>query len=635
MDHRREHRSLLALAEKQLLIAIARRLPPWLSSDHLTILGLLAMPAAGLAFAAIPLTPWSAALVAAALAVNWFGDSLDGTLARVRCQPRPRYGYYVDHVIDLAGTAALVAGMAASGLMSPTIALALLAAYFLVSAETYLATHTVGIFRLSFAGIGPTELRILLAIGAVFVARHPLVTVAGQPALLLDVGGAVGAAGLVMVFILSAIRNTRALYLAEPLPSRSTSSTQTTLSTQRTPRTQREEFTTQFGAFACVGVLGFLLQIAALGVLTRIAGWRWLPATIVSVELAVLNNFYWHRRWTWRDRDAMFPGRRLLRFHLSNGTASIVGNAALMALLVEVVGLRPIVANVIAVAVISLANFAMADRWVFGNPAAAKLRHQTPTLNSDSKLRHQTPTLNSDTKLRHRGAARGWAAMLLVVLLPATAAAGPPAETLSAWERYVATTESRLDFPQWPADRAASQHEIRAQGESTHVPDGTISDWRGSVFIAGVTLDGLLHRLRHPGTPPPQEDVVSSRVVARDADSLRVAMRLVRWAIVTVSYDTEHYMQFHRLTPKVATARSVATRIEEIGGSDHGFLWRLHSYWRYEEVDGGVRVDLRSLTLSRHVPALVRPVAAPLVNRVARESIVRTLEALRRYFVSY
>ena len=218
MDHTREHLSVLASAEKQLLIAIARRLPAWISSDHLTLLGLLAMPAAGLAFATIPVTPWSAALFAVALAVNWFGDSLDGTLARVRCQPRPRYGYYVDHVIDLAGTAALIGGMAASGLMNPTVAIAVLAAYFLVSAETYLATHSVGIFRLSFAGVGPTELRILLVIGALFVARHPLVTVAGHQALLLDVGGLVATGGLVAVFALSAIRNTRALYLEEPLP---------------------------------------------------------------------------------------------------------------------------------------------------------------------------------------------------------------------------------------------------------------------------------------------------------------------------------------------------------------------------------------------------------------------------------
>jgi phosphatidylglycerophosphate synthase len=218
MPHVREHRSLLASVEKELLIAIARRLPPWISSDQLTLLGLVSMPAAGLAFAAIRSTPWSAALFALALAANWFGDSLDGTLARVRQQPRPNYGYYVDHVIDLAGTAALIAGMAASGLLQPSIAIAMLAAYLLVSAESYLATHAVGVFRISFAGIGPTELRILLAAGALYVSRHPWVDIAGRHVLLLDVSALIATAGLVIVFIVSAIRNTRALYLAEPLP---------------------------------------------------------------------------------------------------------------------------------------------------------------------------------------------------------------------------------------------------------------------------------------------------------------------------------------------------------------------------------------------------------------------------------
>jgi len=184
------------------------------------LIALMSMPAAGLAFAAIRAAPWIAAAFMLALAANWFGDSLDGTLARVRSQSRPRYGYYVDHVIDLAGTAALVSGMAASGLMHPPIAMALLAAYFLVSAETYLATHAVGVFRLSFAGVGPTELRILLAAAAVYVSRHPWVDIAGQPALLLDVSGLIAIVGLVIVFIVSAARNTRALYLAEPLPRR-------------------------------------------------------------------------------------------------------------------------------------------------------------------------------------------------------------------------------------------------------------------------------------------------------------------------------------------------------------------------------------------------------------------------------
>src|SRR5262245_32121648 len=218
MAHIREHRSLLAEGERRLLIGIARRLPPWINSDHLTLVGLLAMPLAGLAFAHIPAAPGSAAAFALALAANWFGDSLDGTLARVRNQQRPRYGYYVDHVIDLAGTAALFAGIGWSGLMHPAIAIAVVAAYFLVAAESFLMTHAAGVFRISFAGFGPTELRILLAIGALVVVNKPWVDVAGVHARLFDVGGVVGSVGLVAAFAVSAIRNTRALYLAEPLP---------------------------------------------------------------------------------------------------------------------------------------------------------------------------------------------------------------------------------------------------------------------------------------------------------------------------------------------------------------------------------------------------------------------------------
>jgi archaetidylinositol phosphate synthase len=218
MTHVREHRSILAAAEKRLLIHIARHLPGSVTSDHLTALALAAMVAAGLAFAFIAAGWWNSAAIVAALAVNWFGDSLDGTVARVRDQQRPRYGYYVDHVVDLAGTTALVVGMAASGVMSPAIAVGVLAGYCLVSAESYLATHSLGVFRISFAGVGPTELRILLAVGAVFAARQPWATIAGRHILLFDLGGIIATAGLLVAFIASSIRNTRALYLADPLP---------------------------------------------------------------------------------------------------------------------------------------------------------------------------------------------------------------------------------------------------------------------------------------------------------------------------------------------------------------------------------------------------------------------------------
>src|SRR5262245_19260122 len=200
MDHRREHRSVLAGAERRLLIGIAQRLPRRINSDHLTLVGLISMPLAGIAFAFIPVTPWAAWAFVVALGANWFGDSLDGTLARVRNQQRPRYGYYVDHVIDLAGTAALFAGIAASGLMHPTIAIAVVAGYFLLAAESFLTTHAAGVFRVSFGGLGPTELRILLAIGALVVVNKPWIDVAGLHARLFDVGGLVATAGMAGAF---------------------------------------------------------------------------------------------------------------------------------------------------------------------------------------------------------------------------------------------------------------------------------------------------------------------------------------------------------------------------------------------------------------------------------------------------
>lgn len=217
--HVRIHRSVLAAAEKRLLIWIARRLPHRVNSDHLSVLGLGSMVVAGASLALLPLSRWAAAGFAIALAANWFGDSLDGTVARVRGHERPRFGYYVDHVIDVAGTTALMVGLACSGLMSPLLTAFVLCAYLLVSAESYLATHSAGVFRISFMGFGPTELRILLTIGVLKALVSPIVDIpiVGR-ARLFDVGGVVAVAGLAMVFVLSAIRTTRALYRAEPLP---------------------------------------------------------------------------------------------------------------------------------------------------------------------------------------------------------------------------------------------------------------------------------------------------------------------------------------------------------------------------------------------------------------------------------
>jgi phosphatidylglycerophosphate synthase len=159
-------------------------------------------------------------LVVACLAVNRFRDSLDGTVARVRDQQRPRYGFYVDHVVDAIGTAALLAGLGLSGYMTPTVSAVLAAAYMMLLSEVFLATHSVGRFTMSYFRVGPTELRILLAIGALTLLVRPMVTVLGRQYLLFDVGGAIAAAGLLGTFVWSAVVNTRTLYRAEPLPRR-------------------------------------------------------------------------------------------------------------------------------------------------------------------------------------------------------------------------------------------------------------------------------------------------------------------------------------------------------------------------------------------------------------------------------
>ena len=215
--HLRLHTSLLAASEKRLLIWIAERLPRWIHSDHLSTLGLASMAGAGAAFWLTGSDPVvGAGLVVLCLALNWFGDGLDGTVARVRDQQRPRYGYYVDHVIDLAGTALLFAGLAASGHMNPTVAALVVAAFFLVSAEAYLATHTRGIFKMAFLGVGPTELRLLLAAGAFALITSPVVKPFGLFEMrLFDLGGILGTAGMVATFVVTSVVNTRALYFEE------------------------------------------------------------------------------------------------------------------------------------------------------------------------------------------------------------------------------------------------------------------------------------------------------------------------------------------------------------------------------------------------------------------------------------
>ncbi len=158
----RELTFLLAQPERRVLRTVAARLPRWVTSDHLTLLGVLGAVAVGAAYALTTYDIrwlWAAS---GALVVNWFGDSLDGTLARVRRAERPRYGYYLDHLVDAFSTAVVGVGIGLSPFVRIEVALLLVVAYLALSINVYLETAVFGVFRLGYGRIGPTEARLIL-----------------------------------------------------------------------------------------------------------------------------------------------------------------------------------------------------------------------------------------------------------------------------------------------------------------------------------------------------------------------------------------------------------------------------------------------------------------------------------------
>ncbi len=215
---RRVQEALTAPVERKVLACLALHLPAWVNSDHLTVLGFAAQLLAGTAYA---LARWNRyALLAATffIALNWFGDSLDGTVARIRKRQRPRYGFYVDHMIDSFGACSLLGGLAISGYLHWQVAIAMLTAFLVLSIEVYLSTYTLGSFQLSYWKFGPTEIRILLAIGNMVLFFRPTVHVLGSPYRLFDVGGVIGTVGMLAIMLISAVRHTVALYRLERLP---------------------------------------------------------------------------------------------------------------------------------------------------------------------------------------------------------------------------------------------------------------------------------------------------------------------------------------------------------------------------------------------------------------------------------
>lgn len=273
------------------------------------------------------------------------------------------------------------------------------------------------------------------------------------------------------------------------------------------------------------------------------------------------------------------------------------------------------------------------------------------------------------TRLGHRH--RLIALALATTLVPGTAAPAGAAElqphTVRAFDEYVRMVETRtaaeqhsaggflgIDFSnpaEAPAIRRAaaagrlyvarvSERGFDAAGIS--VPDGLVNHWRGVVFVPGRTLESVLAQLRAPATPRDvPEDVLESRLLWRDGDQSRIFLKLQRKKIVTVTYNTEHDVLYRQESPTKAWSRSVSRKIAEVEdagtpaerekpcGRDNGFMWRLNSYWRYEQVPGGVLIELESVTLSRDIPSIVKFVARPIIDSIARESMTRTLESVR------
>jgi len=209
----RVHGSFLAATEKRALVWMAERMPAWVKSDHLTLLGFAAQIATGVCYALAVHDRRMLLAAMACLAANWFGDSLDGTLARVRQRQRPRYGFYVDHIIDSIGAVAMMGGLALSGYMHPVIAIGLLIAFLLLSIQSYLATYTLGEFQLSLWRFGPTELRVLLVVGNVALFRWARVI--HERYRLFDIGGAIGLAGMLLMLFVVTLKNTVRLYREE------------------------------------------------------------------------------------------------------------------------------------------------------------------------------------------------------------------------------------------------------------------------------------------------------------------------------------------------------------------------------------------------------------------------------------
>jgi len=381
---------------------------------------------------------------------------------------------------------------------------------------------------------------------------------------------------------------------------------------------------TRFLRFSVAGATGFAVQIAIVGVLSAL-GLYYLAATAIAVEMAIVVNYLWHERYTWKDRPAMSARQRWLRlgrFNALTAATSIIGSVVITAVLVEYFTFSPMIANVISVIVLSVINFVGADSLVFRAAASLALVMLVVSA-SAAQASTEEATLQAKTRAdfaKYVAAVEARRARDIVNKEPfldiERLGAADQARTMAALKRGEVIVSRGLE-------RDASSNEIAVDG-------GQVNHWRGTVFVPRFKLDDLLKVLQEPQTDKhKQEDVLSSRVVSRDGDSQKVYLRLRRTKFVTVVYDTEYDVDYKRLSPDRAISNSISTKVVEVEnagtpkerqlpeGNDHGYMWKLNSYWRYKQFEDGVLVEIESLTLSRDLPAIIGALIRPIVNSTA------------------
>ena len=394
---------------------------------------------------------------------------------------------------------------------------------------------------------------------------------------------------------------------------------------------------TRIARFMGAGIIGFVVQIAVLAVLIAL-NVHYLLATALAVELAILVNFAWHERWTFKDRAYGAYGAvgRLLKYNALTAVTSILGSVIVTGFLAETMAIPVVIANIISVVVLGALNFVGADKLVFRAAAVALVLGLSANAYASDEAKLQPKTVAGFAKYSAAVEARRDKAIA-------------NQEPFLFFERHAAAEQARimatLKRGEVHVERAAVARD-QAKNE-IEVDGGLVNHWRGTVFVPDVQLDQMLKVLQEPQSDKhKQEDVLSSRVLSRDGDSQKVFLRLKRTKFVTVVYDTEYDVDYRRLTPDRALSNSISTKIVEIEhagtpreralpeGDDHGYMWRLNSYWRYKQVDGGVLVEIESLTLSRPLPAIIGSIIRPIINSTARESMTRTLASVRARFDS-